>query len=361
MGGLPRLTELSALCSCQEDLISKLEVQLQSYRSFTEKLKNRLRAYLEDEGQLFRCLEAAQLAGIPSNVGDNATLEKAEALYNNLSMTASKLEKLTEAQEKLTDGLNSADLVRLANLAYKYWDANRELDFKAEEYKKSFEERCLQADELRRAEVDLYRDQLKQVNQNFANALRDLEVLNAKSDVHEDQMKTLANVFKKREEMLENDVVKYQADAVSVKLENNDLKCKLESIRGELQRAEQMKDVEVTSLRKCLEEMKRQHRETYSNLIAVQEEALRSQERLSSAETELHSLRKKQRIMEEALRHSVTELKEQLMQSRIYYQQQRDAETFKLKRLLQTQSMIITQLKIECMKATNRNRRAGKK
>ncbi|KFD69533.1 hypothetical protein M514_08805, partial [Trichuris suis] len=361
MGEYPKLAELSAVCSCQEDLIVKLEVQVQSYRRFTEKLRDRLRAYLEDEGQLFRCLEAAQLTSESLKVDDNAILEKVEVLCSKLNLTASKFEKLAENQERHAGDQNSVDPLRLASLAQRYWDAKREIDLKAEEYKKSFEERCFQADQLREAEVSLYKDQLKQVNGNLTKALRDIEDLNDKNDQYEEQLKALMNIFKDREAILESDVTKYQTESISAKLESNNLKCKLESVKNNLRRIEEMRNVEVTSLKENLELMKHQHHETHSNLIAVKQEALNYQQKLHLAERELQTFRNKQRAVEEDLKQSVTDLKEQLEQCRFLCQQQKDMEISKLKRLLHAQSMIIAQLKTECVKITNKSKRTRKK
>ncbi|CDW59364.1 Tetrin c [Trichuris trichiura] len=361
MSDYPKLVELSAVCSCQEDLIVKLELQVQSYRRFTQKLRDRLREHLEDEGQLFRCLEAAQLASESFKVDDNAILEKAEVLCSKLILTASKLETLTEKQEKYASDQNSVDPLRLANIAQKYWDSKREIDSKAEEYKKNFEKRCLQADQLRKAEVNLYKDQLKQVNENLTKALRDIEDLNERNDQYEDQLKALSNIFKDREALLESDVTKYQTESVSAKLENNRLKCSLESIKNNLKRTEEMRDVEVTSLKENLELIKHQHHETHSNLITVKQEVLNYQQKLGAAERELQTFRYKQRAVEEDLRQSVTELKQQLVQCKSFYQQEKDMEISKLKRLLHAQNMIIAQLKTESMKVMNKSKRTGKK
>ncbi|KAL1230215.1 Serine/threonine-protein kinase MRCK gamma [Trichinella pseudospiralis] len=307
----PSLVELTNLCSIQDSLIEQLDDRLNIYEKFFGSIKAQLLNFCNEQGEV--------LGSILSTVAEQQSFHSSAVDVNVGKVRRHAGEKNDE----------------------EYWQ---------EESGKTIAEsnqRLREIDKLFNSEIDLLRERFDQISRQLAKSEAQVDALDKERTVVLQEADVCRRFYESNEIQLTNELRKCREELANLTAENYKLNCSLNSVNSEFERRCRLCDTQLETFKENLSMAIGEKEKLQNQLSTVHTRAHQMNLQLNEALLKSKQLEKEKAHLENEISVAVVNLKTQLQQAKILFEQEKNFEISQLRRTLIAQQSLIARIRDE--------------
>ncbi|KRZ71369.1 hypothetical protein T10_10837 [Trichinella papuae] len=331
----PSLVELTNLCSIQDSLIEQLDDRLNIYEKFFDSIKVQLLNFCNEQGEVLGSIlstvaeqQSLHFSGVNVNVG-----KVVEEMRDILEKKFRDIQLLFERRQFSHAGEKNDE---------EYWQAESGKTIVAES-----NQRLREIDKLFNSEIDLLRERFDQISRQLAKSEAQVDALDKERTVTLQEADMCRRFYESNEIQLTNELRKCREELANLTAENYKLNCSLNTVNSELERRCRLCDAQIETLKENLSLTIGEKEKLQNELSTVRSRAHQMNLQLNEALLKSKQLEKEKAHLENEINVAVVNLKTQLQQAKLLFEQEKNFEISQLRRTLNAQQNLIARIRDE--------------
>ncbi|KAL1230269.1 Serine/threonine-protein kinase MRCK gamma [Trichinella pseudospiralis] len=327
----PSLVELTNLCSIQDSLIEQLDDRLNIYEKFFGSIKAQLLNFCNEQGEV--------LGSILSTVAEQQSFHSSAVDVN-----------VGKVVEEIRDILEKKFCAIQLLFERRHAGEKNDEEYWQEESGKTIAEsnqRLREIDKLFNSETDLLRERFDQISRQLAKSEAQVDALDKERTVVLQEADVCRRFYESNEIQLTNELRKCREELANLTAENYKLNCSLNSVNSEFERRCRLCDTQLETFKENLSMAIGEKEKLQNQLSTVHTRAHQMNLQLNEALLKSKQLEKEKAHLENEISVAVVNLKTQLQQAKILFEQEKNFEISQLRRTLIAQQSLIARIRDE--------------